>query len=119
MKKMFFSQKILDSLIDEGKIKLDGNILTVLSKDNMTFELEPAFRFVKTADEKPDPHGLVGQIKSEKTLKEMNAEIYMDSVIYRDTGYQTEPGFIGEEKELMEKLSDTDLLARYLLENLF
>jgi hypothetical protein len=48
----------------------------------------------------------------------MNAEIYLDSIIYRDMAYVAEPGFIGEKKELIETLSDTDLLARFLLENL-
>lgn len=118
MKKMFFPQRILDALSDEGKIKLEGNVLTVLAGDNPSFELEPAYRIVRTADGGPDPHGLMGMIKSGKSLREMSAEVYLDSVIYRDTAYQAEPGFIGEEKELMDKLADTELLARYLLENL-
>ena len=49
----------------------------------------------------------------------MQAELYMNSVLYRDTAYEVEPGFIGEKKDLMDRLSDTDLLARFLLENLF
>jgi hypothetical protein len=118
MKKMFFPQRILDALSNEGKIKLEGNVLTVLAGDNPSFELEPAYRIVRTADGGPDPHGLVGMIKSDKSLRVMSAEVYLDSVIYRDTAYQAEPGFIGEEKELMDKLADTELLARYLLENL-
>ncbi len=118
MKKVFFSQRLLDSLADEGRISLDHNVLTLLSKDRPTFTLEPAFRFTGTADGKPDPHGLVGTIRSEKDIREMKAEIYLDSILFEETAYQTVPGFIGEEQELMEKLSDTDLLARFLLENL-
>jgi len=48
----------------------------------------------------------------------MHAELYLDSVLYLDTAYEVEPGFIGETKELMDKLSETELLARFLLENL-
>jgi hypothetical protein len=48
----------------------------------------------------------------------MHAEIYLDSVLYGDVAYEVEPGFIGEKKELLDRLSDTDLLARFLLENL-
>ena len=118
MKKMFFPQQILDALSDEGKVRLEGNVLTILAGDNPSFELEPAYRIARTADGGPDPHGLVGMIKSGKSLRVMSAEVYLDSVIYRDTAYQAEPGFIGEEKELMDKLADTELLARYLLENL-
>jgi hypothetical protein len=118
MSKMFFSQKILDALVDEGKIRLDHNILTLLAKNKQSFELEPAFRFISTADNGLDPHKLIGQVKYEKALKAMNAEIYLDSVIYQETAYNVEPGYIGEKKELMDSLSDTDILARFLLENL-
>jgi len=119
MQKLFFSQRFLDSLVDEGKIELENNVLTLLSKDRPSFELEPAYRFARTSDGSPDPHGLVGEIKYKKELNAMNAEVYLDSLIYRDVAYEVEPGFIGEKKELLDRLSDTDLLARFLLENLF
>jgi len=119
MSKLFFSQQMLDSLINEGKIKFDNKVLTLLTGARPSFELEPAIRFLKTADGLPDPHNLVGQFKYEKDLKAMNAEIYLDSLIYRDCAYVVEPGFIGEKKELLDGLSDTDLLAKFLLENLF
>ncbi len=118
MNKMFFSQRILDALIDEGRIKLENNIITLLTRDEPSFELEPAFRFLRTADNSPDPHKLLGQIKYEKDIKAMNAEIYLDSILYREVAYEVETGFIGEKKELIDRLSDTDLLARFLLETL-
>ncbi len=118
MKKVFFPQRLLDSLATEGRISLDHNVLTLLSKDRPSFNLEPAFRFTGTADGKPDPHGLVGTIQSERDIREMKADIYLDSILFGDTAYQTVPGFIGEEQELIKKLSETELLARFLLENL-
>jgi hypothetical protein len=118
VKKLFFSQRILDGLIDEGKIRLDNNIITILSQNNPSFELRAAYRFAKTADNGPDPHHLVGQIRYEHEIKAMPAEIYLDSIIYQDTAYVAEPGYIGEKKELIDTLSDTDLLARFLLETL-
>lgn len=118
MNKLFFSQRILDALINEEKISLDGNTITILSKDRAAFELDPAFRFTRTADGCRDPHDLVGMIRLEKDMRAMHAEIYLDSIIYKDTAYVVEPGFIGEKKELIDKLSDTELLARFLLENL-
>ncbi len=51
-------------------------------------------------------------------MKALNAEAYLDSVIYGDTAYEVEPGFIGEKKELIDRLSDTELLARFLLDTL-
>jgi hypothetical protein len=118
MSKIFFSQRILDALIEEGKIRLDRNVLTLLTPDEPSFELEPAYRIIKTSDGGPDPHGLVGRIKYEKDIRELNVEVYLDSLIYRDTAYQAEPGFIGEKKELLDRLSDTELLTRFLLDTL-
>ncbi len=118
MNKIFFSQAILDALTNEGRIRLDKNVLTLLSPDMPSFELEPGYRIVKTADNGPDPNGLLGQIKYERDLTMANAEIYLDSLIYNDTAYTVEPGFIGEKKELLEKLTDMELLTRFLLDNL-
>jgi hypothetical protein len=89
---------MLDSMIDAGKIKVDKGILTMLAGDNPTFTLLPAYRIVKTIDDGPDPSGLVGQIRSEAELKERGAEIYMDSVIYKDIAYQADSGFIAEKR---------------------
>jgi hypothetical protein len=47
----------------------------------------------------------------------LNAEVYLNSIIYGETAY-AEPGFIGEKKELIDRLSDTELLARFLLDTL-
>lgn len=109
---------MLDALAEEGKLVLEGNLLTIPGGNRPSFALEPACRILRTADGGPDPHGLVGAVRSERALREMQAEVYLDSVVFRETAYQTEPGYIGEEKELLEKLGDTELLARYLLENL-
>ena len=98
MKRIFFSQGMLDSMVDAGKIKVDKSVLTMLTGDNPTFELKQAYRFVKTIDGATDPSGLVGQIRSEAELKELGAEIYMDSIIYRDIAYQADPGYIAEKK---------------------
>ncbi len=109
---------MLDALSEEGKLLIEGNVLTILAKNKPSFALETAYRVLRTADGGPDPYGLVGTVVSERALREMQAEIYLGSVIYRETAYEAEPGFNGEEKEIMEKIADTELLARYLLENL-
>lgn len=119
MNKIFFSQTILDALTTEGRIKLDRNILILLTPDKPSFELQPAYRITKTADNMPDPHGLVGQIKYEQELKAENAELYLDSIIFKDVAYVAEPGYIGEKQELIDTLSDTELLSRFLLDSLF
>ncbi len=97
-KRLFFSQSMLDSLVEAGKIKVDKSVMTMLAGNNPTFTLSPAYRFVRTVDNAPDPAGLVSHIRSESELKDMGAEIYMDSVIYREVAYQADPGFIAEQQ---------------------
>jgi len=119
MKKIFFSQTFLGNLVEEGKIGLEGNILTLMTVDRPSFELEPAYRILANAGNAPDPHRLVGRIMYEKDIKTMGAEVYLHSLIYRDIAYDAEPGFIGEKKEILDRLSDSDILAKFLLENNF
>ncbi|NTW67897.1 MAG: hypothetical protein HGB21_16555 [Nitrospirae bacterium] len=102
MKRLFFSQSMLDSMMEAGKIKVDKGILTMLAGDNPNFSLHPAFRIVRTIDDGADPNGLVGQIRSEAELRELGAETYMDSVIYRDIAYQADTGFIAEKQVPMQ-----------------
>ena len=90
---------MLDSMIDAGKIKVDKGILTMLAGDNPTFKLMPAYRIVKTIDNKPDPSALVGQIRAEAELKALGAELLMDSLIYNDVAYQADTGFIAEKQD--------------------
>lgn len=139
---------MLDSMVDAGKIKVDKGVLTMLAGDDPTFALKQAYRFVKTIDDAADPSGLVGQIRSEAELKELGAEIYMDSIIYRDIAYQADPGYIAEKNvpgqpqgakpaettvtpaikpveapvtaaaPPAEKVSDDDQLSKFIMENL-
>jgi len=132
MKRLFFSQSMLDTMVEAGKIKVDGNVLTMLAGGNPTFALLPAYRFVRTVDNATDPAGLVSKILSEAELKEMGAEVYMDSVIYRDVAYQADPGFIAEQQvpgaepaapaATHEPAADTaqsgDELSKFILDNL-
>jgi hypothetical protein len=98
MKRLFFSQGMLDSMVEAGKIRVEKGILTMLAGDNPTFVLLPAFRIVRTIDNGADPNGLVGQIRAEAELRELGAETYMDSVIYRDIAYLADTGFIAEKQ---------------------
>jgi hypothetical protein len=133
MKRLFFSQSMLDSMVEAGKITVEKGVLTMLAGDNPAFRLLPAYRFVRTIDNGPDPAALAGQIKSERELKEMGAEVYMDSVLYRDTAYQADPGFIAEKRapgeepapepaeqpaQAAEPSGDADQLSKFILDNL-
>ncbi len=128
MKRLFFSQSMLDSMVEAGKITVEKGILTMLAAGNPAFRLLPAYRIVRTTGGEEDPNGLTGTIRPEGELKEMGAELYMDSVLYRDTAYQADPGFIAERTVPGETAAeappktqeppDEDELSKFILENL-
>jgi hypothetical protein len=118
MSTIFFSQNLLDALIVEGRIKIGRNIMTLLTREQHSFSLEPAYRIVKTVAGGADANHLLGTIKTGSELKDLKAETYRDSIVIGDTAYEAESVFLGDERSVRERLSDTDLLARFLLDNL-
>jgi len=95
---LFVSQSMLDSWTEQGKIDFVGNVMTLLSGDGKgrSYALEPAARFVKVEGEESDPHQLLRKVKSDAQLREIGAERFEASVIYKDIAYQVEPGFLAE-----------------------
>ncbi|MEW6776345.1 MAG: hypothetical protein AB1405_08635 [Bdellovibrionota bacterium] len=96
-KLLFFSHKIIDAWSEGAKVEIKGNTLTLKQgpQGPTTFHLEEAVRFIKVSGGGADPAGLVGKIKTKKQLDEMGAEAYMESVIYKDTPYDVELGYLG------------------------
>jgi hypothetical protein len=95
---LFVSQSMLDTWTEQGKIDFVGNVMTLLSGDGKgrSYALEPAARFVKVEGDEADPHQLLRKVKSDAQLREMGAERFEASVIYKDMAYQVEPGFLAE-----------------------
>jgi hypothetical protein len=89
---------MLDSWTEQGKIDFVGNVMTLLSGDGKgrSYALEPAVRFVKVEGDEADPHQLLRKVKSDAQLREMGADHIDASVIFKDTAYQVEPGFLAE-----------------------
>ena len=67
-----------------------------LTELGRAFSMTPAVCFVSTTGQSPDPHDLVGRVKSKPQLEAMGAEQLSNSVIYNDTAYDVIDGFIGE-----------------------
>ncbi len=142
-KPVFFSNTIIDTWSEGKKINIADNVLTVNKAPGVQvqFTLEEAYRFIKTSDSSPDPHGLVGKVRTVKQLEQLGAEAYMNSCIYKDIPYDVEQGYLGRPVEagvsakvqaaapaavIEEKIaeapkaakSDEELLSAFLLNNL-
>jgi hypothetical protein len=95
MARLFISQKRLDEWSVQNKVELAGERMTLI-QDGRSFVIRPAVLFVGVAGNDADHEGLVGKVKDEDSLAAMGADLYMNSVIVRDTAYDVQCGFIGD-----------------------
>ncbi len=94
MRRLFVSQELLDGWAEQGKIELSGSQLTILA-ENRSFELHPGAHFLSLAAG-ADGHRLVGKVKTESQIRELGAELYMNSVLLGEDAYDVQPGFVAE-----------------------
>jgi len=131
VKKIFISQAVLDSMFEQGKAHLDQDRLMIHSKQDQVFKMIPACKFLYVADGSRDPHHLIGKILTRQDLEKISADLYMDSVLYKEIAYQVEPGYLGMPEtaaaaaaaqqaveasgKKVEEATDAELLGDYLL----
>jgi hypothetical protein len=91
---LFVPQSVLDKWSEQGRIQVDGNVLTILG-DGKHFALTSAVRFMKM-EAGEDLSGLLQKVKTTDALKQMGAEHYMESVILGEVAYQVQQGFLAD-----------------------
>jgi hypothetical protein len=95
---LFVPQTVLDKWSEQGKVSVDGHVLTLLAEAR-SFQLTSAVRFLKM--EAGDDHArLLQKVKTTDALKLMGAEHYMDSVILGESAYQVQQGFLADANAL-------------------
>jgi len=91
---LFVPQTVLDRWSEQGKVQVDGHVLTLLG-ENKVFALTAAVRFLKM-EAGEDAMGLIHKVKTIDALKQMSAEHYLDSVILGDNAYEVQQGFLAD-----------------------
>ena len=95
---LFVPQSVLDRWSEQGRIQVDGNVLTILG-EHKSFALTSAVRFIKM-EAGEDNAGLLAKVKTTDALKQMGAEHYMESVILGESAYQVQMGFLADANAL-------------------
>ena len=95
---LFVPQTVLDKWSEQGKVAVDGHVLTLLH-ENKAFQLTSAVRFLKM-EAGEDAAKLLQKVKTTDALKGMGAEHYMDSVILGEVAYQVQQGFLADANAL-------------------
>src|SRR5256714_3926465 len=95
---LFVPQSVLDKWSEQGRIQVDGHVLTILGEQK-SFALTSAVRFIKM-EAGEDNAGLLAKVKTTDALKGMGAEHYMESVILGERAYQVQMGFLADANAL-------------------
>jgi 3-oxoacyl-ACP reductase-like protein len=95
---LFVPQSVLDKWSEQGRIQVDGNVLTILGEQK-SFALTQAVRFIKM-EAGDDNAGLLAKVKTTDALKQMGAEHYMESVLLGENAYQVQQGFLADANAL-------------------
>jgi hypothetical protein len=95
MARLFISVAKLEVLAATNKVAIHGDQLD-LTELGRSFRILPAVRFVGVSGGDADPHELVGLVMSEAELVGMGADHMATSVIYVDTAYEVQQGFVGD-----------------------
>lgn len=121
--KRFLPQTLFESWLVEGKAELrEGGC--VFAGQPSVYPLSPAVHFKRLLSGE-DRQSLVSKVKTEAQVAALGGEQLDDAVVFGDTAYQVEPGYIalgppgeGLEKAPKAESSEADLLAAFLLDKL-
>jgi len=89
--KLFISQSDIDAWVARGQVDLEGDLLSL---GGGALRLRPASFFRRVAGGGGDERGLVGKVKDEDALAALGAEAYMTSVLFDDSAYDVEAGYL-------------------------
>ena len=92
--RLFISADRLEAWTAEGRATLDGDRMTLVELGRV-FQVREAVRFMMVTGDEADPHDLLGLVKEEEELAKMGADHMGNSVIYADTAYEVQNGFVG------------------------
>jgi hypothetical protein len=92
--RLFISAERLEAWAAEGRAALNGDRMTLVEL-NRAFEIRSAVRFLSVTGNDLDPHDLLGRVKEDEELLKMGADHMANSVIYADTAYEVQNGFVG------------------------
>jgi hypothetical protein len=100
--RVFFPQQALDSWLEQGRVALVGDELTI-TPEGRRFLLTSAVRFMAEVAEGRDPHDLVGKVKDLEQVTLLSGEHSVNSVIIGDFAYDVIEGFLGEPLPALKK----------------
>jgi hypothetical protein len=135
--RVFFPQEALDRWLVNGQVELSQGLLTIKT-ERRRFRLVEAARVMAEVSGIPDPHEVMGKVKTVGFLSELGASLLGESMVIADNAYEIVPGWLGSPvgtfaehraevsaspgtsaaRTLATAGSDEELLASFLVRNL-
>ena len=137
--RVFFPQEALDRWLVNGEVELSQGLLTIKT-ERRRYRLVEAARIMAEVSGLPDPHEVMGKVKTVGFLSELGASLLGESMVIADNAYEIVPGWLGSPvgtfaehraelsgkrasstsgaRSLSNASSDEELLASFLVRNL-
>ncbi|HEX2673105.1 MAG TPA: hypothetical protein VHM25_19630 [Polyangiaceae bacterium] len=132
--RVFFPQEALDRWLGNGEVELSQGLLTIKT-ERRRFRLVEAVRVMAEVSGLPDPHEVMGKVKTVGFLSELGASLLGESMVIAENAYEVVPGWLGSPigtfaehraehpgtpvpRASVPAGSDEELLASFLMRNL-
>jgi hypothetical protein len=132
--RVFFPQEALDRWLGNGEVELSQGLLTIRT-ERRRYRLVEAVRVMAEVSGLPDPHEVMGKVKTVGFLSELGASLLGESMVIADNAYEIVPGWLGSPigtfaehraeysatrapRASAPPGSDEELLASFLMRNL-
>ena len=92
--RVFFPQAALDEWLSDNRVEITGEDL-VLKSEGRRYRILEAVLVLREVTGTPDPHELLGRVKTRAFLAELGAELLESSMILGDNAYDVAQGFVG------------------------
>jgi hypothetical protein len=92
--RVFFPQEALDRWLVNGEVELAQGLLTIKT-EKRRYRLVEAARVIAEVSGLPDPHEVMGKVKTVGFLSELGASLLGESMVIADNAYEIVPGWLG------------------------
>jgi hypothetical protein len=92
--RVFFPQEALDRWLVNGEVELAQGLLTIKT-EKRRYRLVEAVRVMAEVSGLPDPHEVMGKVKTVGFLSELGASLLGESMVIADNAYEVVPGWLG------------------------
>jgi hypothetical protein len=92
--RVFFPQEALNRWMAVAEVELSQGLLTI-RRERRKYRLLEAARVLDEVSGLPDPHELIGKVKTVAYLSELGASLLGESMVIADNAYQVVPGWVG------------------------